>query len=177
MTHFNDTFRVDIRPETTVDELAVWEVNRAAFPTEAEADLVDALRKGGYGRISLVAVRDQQIVGHIFFSRLPILTARGAVEAVSLAPMAVMPDIQRHGIGSRLVTAGLEACRQAGPRIVVVLGHPEFYPRFGFSADLARPLSSPFSGGASWMAMELVPGALTGVTGRVEYPPPFGQFA
>ena len=68
----------------------------------------------------------------------------------------------------------MEACREKGHKLVLVLGHPEFYPRFGFSADLARPLESPFGGGEAWMAMELVPGALMGIAGRVEYPPPFG---
>ena len=66
-----------------------------------------------------------------------------------------------------------EACRKKGHKIVVVLGHTEFYPRFGFSAELAQPLESPFGGGEAWMAMELVSGALAGVEGRVEYPPPF----
>lgn len=166
---------INIRPETDADRAAVRNVNRAAFPTEVEANLVDALRDGGYGRVSLVAEQAGTIVGHIFFSDLPIHTATGAISALSLAPMAVLPDHQRRGVGSRLVADGLLACRQAGHRIVLVLGHPEFYPRFGFSADLARTLQSPFGGGAAWMALELVPGALAGVQGRVEYPPPFRQ--
>ena len=77
------------------------------------------------------------------------------------------------GIGSRLVKEGLEVCRQRGHAIVVVLGHPEFYPRFGFSAELAASLESPFGGGEAWMALELVTGSLAGIKGRVEYPPPF----
>lgn len=106
-----------------------------------------------------------------------IATKAGTVDALSLAPMAVLPSHQRQGIGSRLVEAALEACREAGHRIVVVLGHPEFYPRFGFSAGLARPLESPFGGGEAWMALELVPGALGGVEGRVEFSLPFRAFA
>jgi putative acetyltransferase len=104
---------------------------------------------------------------------LPILTDRGATPALALAPMAVLPAHQRRGIGSALVRRGLEICREQGARIVVVVGHPEFYPRFGFSAELARPLKSPFSG-EIWMAAELIPAALEGVTGKVAYPPPFG---
>ncbi|MGE3818909.1 MAG: GNAT family N-acetyltransferase, partial [Isosphaeraceae bacterium] len=77
------------------------------------------------------------------------------------------------GSGSRLVEDGLQECRRLGHRIVVVLGHPEFYPRFGFSATLAQRLESPFGSGDAWMARELAPGALAGVEGRVEYPPPF----
>jgi putative acetyltransferase len=91
--------------------------------------------------------------------------------------MAVLPERQRQGIGSALVQKGLEACRQQGHRIVVVLGHSHFYPRFGFSPRLAAHLESPFSGGDSFMAVELVPGALDGVVGRVQYPPPFGAWA
>jgi len=163
-----------IRPETEQDRQAVWNVNRAAFDSDTEADLVDALRDGGYVEVSLVAECDDEIVGHILFSRLPIITKVGTVQALSLAPMAVLPSHQRRGIGSKLVEEGLAACRQQGHKIVVVVGHPEFYPRFGFSAELARPLGSPFGGGEAWMAMELVPGALLGVVGRVKYPPPFG---
>jgi putative acetyltransferase len=164
---------VVIRSEAASDLDAIRQVNRAAFESDAEANLVDALRDGGYVEVSLVAEVDGEIVGHILFSRLPIITKTGQVDALSLAPMAVLPSHQRQGIGSNLVEAGLETCREKGHKIVVVLGHPEFYPRFGFSADLARPLKSPFGGGDAWMAMELVPGALAGVEGRVEYPPPF----
>jgi putative acetyltransferase len=82
---------------------------------------------------------------------------------------------QRRGIGSLLVREGLGTCRDAGHRIVVVLGHPEFYPRFGFSAKMAEPLKSPYSG-PEFMAVELVPGALEGVEGEVRYPPPFAGF-
>ena len=122
---------------------------------------------------SLVAEEGGRVVGHILFSDLPIVTADGTVEALALAPLAVLPSHQRRGIGSLLVREGLRACREAGHRIVVVLGHPEFYPRFGFSAELAERLKSPFSGPA-FMAAELVPGALEGVEGEVRYPPPFG---
>ena len=99
---------------------------------------------------------------------------RGIVPALALAPVAVRPDHQKRGIGSALIRAGLAACRADGHRIVVVLGHAEYYPRFGFSAKLAEPLASPFSGKDSWMALELVPGALDGVVGAVQYAPPFG---
>jgi putative acetyltransferase len=161
-----------IRPETTSDQSSIREVNRLAFGREDEARLVEALRDGGHARASLVAEEGGQVVGHILFSELPIATEEGTVEALSLAPMAVTPSHQRHGIGSLLVREGLRACRESGHRIVVVLGHPEFYPQFGFSAKLAETLKSPFSGPA-FMALELVPGALDGVEGEVRYPPPF----
>jgi putative acetyltransferase len=163
-----------IRHETAADHETVRHVNRLAFGQDDEAGIVDALCKGGYSRLSLVAEAEGRLVGHILFSDLPILTDGGTVPALSLAPMAVLPEYQKRGIGSALVRKGLEVCRGAGHRIVVVLGHPDFYPRFGFSARLAERLSSPFGRHEAWMALELVPGALDGVTGWVRYPPPFG---
>jgi len=160
------------RPEapTDADADAVREVVRLAFGQDDEAKLVDDLRAGGYSRVAEVEGR---VVGHVMFSHLPIITSSGVVASLSLAPLAVRPEYQRRGVGSELMRRGLEACRAAGHRIVVVLGHPEYYPRFGFRAELAVPLKSPFAG-PSWMALELAPGALTGIEGRVEYPPPFG---
>ena len=164
-----------IRTETEADREAVAQVNRLAFDgRDDEARLVERLREGGYARLSLVAEAGGRIVGHILFSDLPILTARGTVPALALAPMAVVPEQQRRGLGSALVRAGLEQCRRDGHRVVVVLGHPAFYPRFGFSPALARQLESPYRGDA-FMALELVQGALAGVTGRVQYPPPFSD--
>jgi putative acetyltransferase len=166
-----------IRPETAADHEAIRHVNRLAFGQQDEALLVDALRDGGYVRASLVAEKDAQIVGHILFSDLPIITEAGAVPALALAPMAVLPGFQRQGIGSALVRRGLDECRRQGHRIAVVVGHPHFYPRFGFSSKLAANLASPFSGQESFMALELVPGALEGVAGGVQYPPPFGAWS
>jgi putative acetyltransferase len=162
-----------MREEKPEDREAIREVNRQAFGREDEARLVDALRAGGYVRLSLVAEEERQVVGHILFSDLPIVTQAGTVNALALAPLAVLPARQRQGIGSCLVREGLRACAEAGHRIVVVVGHPAYYPRFGFSAHLAEGLKSPFSGPA-FMALELVPGALEHVTGKLCYPPPFG---
>jgi putative acetyltransferase len=163
-----------IHTETPADQESIREVNRLAFGRDDEASLIDALRNGGYVRISLVAEVDRLIVGHVLFSELPILGGTEAFPALALAPMAVLPEYQRQGIGSQLLRCGLETCREHGHRIIVVLGHPNFYRRFGFSSELARQLDSPFSGMASFMAMELVEGALNGVSGKVQYPPPFG---
>jgi putative acetyltransferase len=162
-----------IRPETLADCKAIWNLNQAAFESRAEADLVDALRAGGFVAASLVADEAGETIGHILFSRLVIHSASGAVAALALAPMAVHPSRQRRGVGSQLVTEGLATCRKLGHRIVTVLGHPGFYSRFGFSADLACPLISPFGDGEAWMALELVPGSLRNVSGRVEYALPF----
>jgi predicted N-acetyltransferase YhbS len=165
--------KVTIRSETSADHEAIRHVNRLAFGQDAEARLVDALRDEGYVRVSLVAERAGQIVGHILFSDLPILTGARTVPALALAPMSVLSEFQNQGIGSALVRCGLEKCRQQGHKIVVVLGHPHFYQRFGFSPKLATHLDSPFSGKDSFMAMELVPEALYGMAGRVQYAPPF----
>ena len=167
---------VEIRPETREDRDAIRRVNQVAFGSDVEPNLVDALRDGGFAALSLVAELDREIVGHIVYSPVSILTKAGTVDALSLAPMAVVSSHQRRGIGSRLVEEGLEACRKRGQRIVVVLGHPHFYPRFGFSSKLATLLESPFGGGEAWMALELVPGSLSGIEGRVEYSPPFNIF-
>ncbi|MGH9671813.1 MAG: GNAT family N-acetyltransferase, partial [Bryobacteraceae bacterium] len=114
-------------------------------------------------------VLDDDIAGHILFSPLPIDVAGGRViRAAALAPVAVRPEAQRAGIGSALIRRGLEICRDRGCAASVVLGWPEYYPRFGFSAELARRLRAPFSG-ESFMALELEPGSLAGVEGMVRY--------
>ena len=163
-----------IREESTEDVQAIREVNRLAFGQDAEGRLVERLRDEGYARVSLVAEVDGHIVGHILFSDLPVMTDDETIPAVALAPMAVVPDHQRRGIGSALVRAGLDACKQRGYRLAIVLGHRAFYPRFGFSSALARQIDAPY-GGEDFMAIELEPGALAGVRGRVTYPPPFAE--
>jgi putative acetyltransferase len=165
-----------LRPEGPSDSAAIRMINTAAFAGSLEADLVDALRAGGFSLASLVAeAADTAVVGHILFSRLQIEFEQGGMDAVALAPLAVLPAFQNQGIGSSLVREGLKRCRQAGESIVVVVGHPRFYPRFGFSHARAAGLESPYAGD-SFMALELKPSALAGVSGRVVYPPPFNAF-
>ena len=161
-----------IRPEIADDEEFIRQVHLLAFGQDAEAELVGSLRECGDARLSLVAERDRQIVGHILFSDVHIVGDKTSIAALALAPMAVVPEHQRKGIGSQLVNTGLDHCRHAGHRIVLVVGHPAYYPRFGFSHELAAPLQSEYAGEA-FMALELVPGALEGVTGKVRYPAPF----
>jgi putative acetyltransferase len=163
---------MQVRPEQASDLEAIREVNRLAFGQEDEGRLVDALRAGVYARLSLVAEDGGRVIGHLLFSDLPIRTEGGMVQALALAPLAVIPSRQKQGVGTLLVREGLRACAEAGHRIVVVVGHPDYYPRFGFAAQLAERLKAPFSGPA-FMALELVPGALEGVVGEVRYPPPF----
>ena len=162
-----------LRAETTADHGAIRQVNEAAFGTAEEADLVDALRLEGVVLLSAVAEVNGRIVGHVLFSRMSIDAAGRVIPAVALAPMAVAPDHQRQGVGSRLIRHGLDTMRDLGERIVIVVGHPTYYPRFGFSSERARPLDHPFPPEV-FMALELVPGALDGVRGRVRYAQPFG---
>jgi putative acetyltransferase len=166
---------IHIREEQPADRVAIFDVVQRAFAQDAEARLVDRLRDGGYVRLSLVAEIDGQIVGHILYSDLPIVGPSGTTPALALAPMAVVPEHQSQGIGSALIRKSLQLCQEHGHKIVVLLGHQHYYPRFGFSPELAKPLESPYAGD-SFMALELVPSALTGVQGRVEYAFPFAEF-
>ena len=162
-----------IREEVPSDAAAIAALNRAAFGGGYEADLIARLRADRLVIASLVAQVRAKIVGHILFSMLPTEMDGRTIRAAALAPMAVQPELQNQGIGSKLVEEGLKAARARRIEAVVVLGHPAYYPRFGFSADLARRLAAPFSGEA-FMALELVPGALDGSMGSVSYPAAFG---
>lgn len=162
-----------IRAEQPADRPSVREANESAFGRRDEADLIDALRQEGAVLLSLVAEAEGEIVGHILFSRMTIETPQGSIAAVSLAPMAVLPDCQRQQIGSELVQSGLAELRTRGERIVIVLGHKNYYPRFGFTAENTRNLVHPFPPDA-YMALELSEGALHGVHGAVRYPAAFG---
>ncbi len=128
---------IDIRDERPSDVAAIREVNRLAFAQDQEGRIVDVLRANGAATLSLVAVDDDVVVGHIMFSPLLVGTTQGA----GLAPMAVAPSHQRQGIGSRLVEAGVERLRALGCPFIVVIGHPEFYPRFGFQSAASYGLT------------------------------------
>ena len=161
-----------IAEEAPDDIEAIAALNRAAFGGEDEVEIVDRLRRDGLFVLSLVERDADGIVGHILFSTLDVSVDGRAVRAVALAPMAVAPGRQRESIGSRLVRQGLGMLADRGYDAVIVLGHPDYYPRFGFSAELAAKLAAPFSGPA-FMAMELKPGALAGASGAVRYPRAF----
>ena len=162
-----------VRDEQRRDRERVREVNEVAFGRSDEADLVDRLQVEGAVLLSLVAEVDGQIIGHIVFSRMIVETAQGPVAAVSLAPMSVLPDYQGRKVGSQLVRCGLARLCERGERIVIVLGHKHYYPRFGFSSEKAQYLTSPFPPEA-FMALELSDGALAGIHGTVRYPSAFG---
>ena len=121
-----------IRPESAEHETGVRVVEERAFGRAGEADLVDKLRARGAVTLSLIAVEAGEVVGHVLFSPVTIGEGSDALLALGLGPVAVIPNRQNEGIGSRLIRAGLEECRQAGVPAVVVLGDPRYYTRFGF---------------------------------------------
>ncbi|HET9036717.1 MAG TPA: N-acetyltransferase [Myxococcaceae bacterium] len=158
---------IAIRRERPGDEPAVHRVNESAFGGPDEAAIVNALRANGGMTLSLVAELGGTVVGHILFS--PV-TIEPAGTAIGLAPMAVLPGHQRRGVGGRLVREGLELLRAAGHRAVVVLGHPEYYPRFGFIRASRFGLRCEFEcPDEAFMAIELSPGALANRDGLVRY--------
>lgn len=164
-----------IRLERTEDVKAVRGVNEQAFETRSEADLVDCLRTGGKLVASLVAVDGDRIVGHIAFSRVGI-AANPKLRGVGLGPMAVLPDVQRHGIGSELARAGLDRCRDLGYDFAVVVGHPEYYPRFGFVPASKYGITSIWEVPEGvFMALELRPEGLAGVSGLAMYEREFDE--
>lgn len=165
-----------IRTEKIEDHEAVRRINELAFGQPNEADLVDALRENADPCISLVAVVDEQVVGHIFFSPVSIEMESGDFTAMGLAPMAVLPEHQNQGIGSQLVRDGLKECRRLGENIVVVLGHPNYYPRFGFVPASLKGLRSEYDvPDEVFMVTELTEGALAGRRGLVKYHPEFAK--
>ena len=165
-----------IRPETAEDITAIYEINCRAFGQENEARLVNELRKAPefIGDLSLVAMDGGEVIGHILFSPICIEGDTHAVPALALAPMAVRPDRQRKGVGSELVRFGLHRARTLGHRIVVVVGHPEYYPRFGFLGARARGKEAPFPvPDEAFLILGLVDDGLEAVRGTVRYPSAF----
>ncbi len=159
-----------IRPERPEDIAAIQAINEAAFPTRAEADLVDTLRDEGAHVLSLVAVDGNRVVGHILFSPVVIETEAGPLDALGLGPMSVLPERQRGGIGSKLVTTGLTQCTALDYPAVVVLGHPQYYPRFGFVRADRFAITCEFpSPPEAFMIKELQAGALAGKSGIAKY--------
>lgn len=170
---------IDIRPENPSDFEQISEINNLAFGQENEEKLVSLIRNSPHfiPTLSLVAEKNGKVAGHILFSKVMIETSKGAiVNTIGLAPMAVTPDLQNQGIGSALVMAGLERCKELGCEHIVVLGHPEFYPRFGFEPSVKFGIKPPFPVPENvFMVLELTEGALDGIQGKVKYPPAFNE--
>jgi len=167
-----------IRPEKKKDYTAIHSVNELAFGGRDEANLIQALRKsdGFIPELSLVAVQKGEVIGHILFSPIVIKSKERVISALALAPMAVHPKFKNKGVGSRLVRRGLEDCQRLGYKIVVVIGHPGYYSRFGFLPARDKGLKVAFSvPDEAFMVLELVPGALDVTQGEIKYPPAFGE--
>jgi putative acetyltransferase len=162
---------VSVRPERAADVAAVRAIHIAAFPTDAEARLVDTLREAGQALVSLVAEREGAILGHVLFS--PATLDPPGFPGAGLAPIAVHPAWQRKGIGGRLVREGLALCRAKGFASVVVLGDPDCYGRFGFRRASARGLSNEYGADEAFGVVELLAGALPGGPALVRYRPEF----
>jgi putative acetyltransferase len=166
---------ITIRNERPLDIKLIRKINEQAFRTPAEAQLVDLLRTRGKLVVSLVASVDDQVAGHIAFSPVKI-AAHPEIRGVGLGPVAVLPAMQRQGIGSVLVRKGLECCREMDYDYAVVVGHPNLYPRFGFIPAIRFGINSIWElPEGVFMALELRPQSLVGISGLVTYEPEFNE--
>lgn len=166
-----------IRRETAADYEAIEAIVTAAFGRQDESRLIEALRLAPEydPELSLVAIEDEQVVGHVLLTAITIDTDRVPFPTLALAPVAVAPERQRQGVGTALIREALKRAKVKGHKVVIVLGHPEYYPRFGFVPASQFGIRARFDvPEEAFMALELKPGALEGRAGAVRYPPPFG---
>ena len=171
---------MEIRAELPEDYEAIYDINCEAFQQENEAILVNALRANKnvfVPQLSLIAICEGQKVAHILFTKVSITKDSGICHpSLALAPMAVLPAFQNRGIGTRLIAKGIEIAKELNYTSVVVLGHENYYPRFGFEPALKWNIFPPFDvPHNAFMAMELANNALEGIGGTVIYPPEFNE--
>lgn len=166
-----------IRQENKADYKNVYELNTLAFEEKEEAVLVDLLRKNEefIPQLSLVALLNDEIVGHILFTKIKIIDDNGNEhESLSLAPMAVLPKYQKKGIGGKLINKGLSTAAKLKFKSVIVLGHENYYPKFGFEPTTKWKITAPFDVPTNaFMGLELVKDSLNNVSGIVKYPEEF----
>lgn len=169
---------LEIRPERKEEYPTVYNIVKLAFQSDEEPKLIEAIRKleNFIPELSIVAMKNYTIVGHILFSPIIIVTKTNDIPALTLAPLSVHPDYQNIGIGSKLVKYGLEECKRLGHEISVVVGHPNYYPKFGFSPAREKGLESPFPvPDEAFMVVGLIEGALDGIEGTVKYSSAFDE--
>jgi putative acetyltransferase len=165
---------VIVRTEETQDVEAIRAVHIGAFPITAEADLVDRLRGAGRNEISIVAIEANEVVGHILFTPGTLRRQDGwSIAGLALAPLAVLPAFQRRGIGSALCRAGLDACRVQPAPFVFVLGHPNYYHRFGFRPAKQFAITNDYTDTDAFMIIELEPGSIPPGGAHATYAPEF----
>ena len=162
-----------VRPEESTDIEQVREIVRAAFPTEAESKLVDALRANGKAIISLVAVSGDEVLGHILFSAVST-TPPDPAKGIGLAPVAVRPDVQSRGIGSRLIHEGLRLCKEFHFDYCVVVGDPNYYQRFGFQKASTFGMRNEYGVDHEFMVIHFTD---PNTAGMVKYAPEFAIFS
>ncbi len=138
--------KITIREEIFQDIDVIRTINEKAFGQSQEENIIDRLRANCEGLLSLVALQDEKIIGHILFSPVTIEDHHGILKGVGLAPMAVLPEFQRQGIGSKLIKSGIEILKTSGCLFVIVLGHPEYYPQFGFEPASHYGIRSQWEG-------------------------------
>jgi putative acetyltransferase len=167
---------INIRCETLPDYTVIAKVNMLAFGQENEAKLVDKIRASDcyISELSLVAEVENIVVGHILFSYID-LVGEERLQVLSLAPLAVLPQFQRRGIGSALIKAGLEIAETKKEAIVIVLGHPEFYTRFGFKSSVVYGIESPFPVPEQFFMVKPLQSYQENYKGKVLYPPAFDE--
>lgn len=166
-----------IRAATLDDFAQIDKIHRQAFAASdmgynGEAELVQALLTDGDVVCSLVAQVDSRLVGHALFSRMNVEADSRMLRAAGLAPVAVQPDARAKGVGGALIEAGLAQLKADGFEISFVLGHPAYYPRFGYRNELAAPYTSPFAG-PHFMAVHLDSALKLPQRGRADYAPAF----
>ena len=167
---------MEIRAEKPEDIAAIRCVHEQAFqPRVNEAQLVELLRQANKLPIALVALQAERLVGHVAFSPLTIAIAPATIRGLGLAPVAVLPELQKKGIGSKLIAQGLENCRRGGYDLAVVLGDPNFYARFGFVRAADYYLENEYNADEAFRVIELQTGASSQVKGLVKYRPELQQ--
>jgi predicted N-acetyltransferase YhbS len=169
-----------IRPEKTEDYPAIKKLNDLAFHQPDEGMLIEKLRlKPGFiAELSLVAEYESRIVGHILFTPIQITNKDQIFKSLALAPMAVLPEFQKKGIGKELVMGGLNMAACLGFQSVIVLGHKDYYPKFGFRPASNWQISAPYEvPDECFLALELSCCGLKGISGTVEYPPEFDELS
>lgn len=172
---YMDHQQIQIRAEKSEDKGEIYEVNKLAFGKDNEAKLVDLLRarEDFIPELSLVAIANEKIVGYVLLSKIAIVSEdQKRFDSLALAPVSVVPDSQKQGVGKLLITNVLEKAKNLGYESVIVLGHKEYYPKFGFGLAGDWGIKAPFDVPADhFMAIELKKGSLDGKSGIVEYPP------